>query len=522
MCSQLYTTLDKSWRATARIVLGGDVGPLKDYEGWLAEYPPRPGKRASFLSGSEVTLAVDSYSPTARFISADEAGSISTAPLSINEIKDLDSLAAALKERWAYCGNRVLGSSSSVESSDLVSDSTYVAKSSNIQQSSHIFSSFMARRGSRNAFGSGYFRRGEFTIRSFAGADITRCLEAHFNADSSDLYFSHNCFGCSELMFSFFQRGKRHLIGNLQLPKEKYLSIKKKLLAEIREELIGEKRLPSLFELAGAPPAKRVLELGLPGRQPEESMERIERAFASTFRAIFRKEPEGMAKYESWLSRHSVAISETDSPFGHKVSFPTHPELAVLSLMPAGRSVSLEESLHLGSLRLDEADLSSLGRLMEALPRIAYFTPEVREGRCANNIRSPLVYNASHTYKVYDATNSEYAGVASQVLDSKYIFGGNRVMESEFCINCHNTLNSARCFEADGVIRCSDSLFCHNSEGLQDCLFCFNLKGKRHAIGNASLETGRYAAIRNSLVDQLADEILAKKSCKLDIFTIGG
>lgn len=522
MCPQLYTALDKSWRATCRVVLGEDIGPLKDYEGWLAEYLPKPGRRSSYLSGKEVALAVDAYHPKARFISADELGSAAAEPLSINEIKDLDSLAEALKGRWAYCGNRILGNSSLVESSDLVTDSSHVLKSSDIQQSSHIFSSFMVRAGSRNVFGSGFFSKDEFTIRSFAAVSITRCLEAHFTADSSDLYFSHNCFGCSELMFSFFQKGKRHCIGNLQLPKEKYLDIKKKLLAEIADELRRKKRFPSLFELVDAPPPKGVLERNIPSHQPEESMEKIEKAFASTFRAIFRKGPESITRYEDWLSRHSARITETDSPFGHKVSTPSHPEFAIFSLVPAGRSVSLEESLQLGDLRMNETDMTSLDKVREALPSIAYFTPEVCEGRCSNNIRSPLVYNSSHTYRVYDATNSEYVGVASQALDSRYIFGGNRVIESEFCVNCYNSLGLARCFEMDSSTKCADSVFCHNSEGLQDCLFCFNLKGKRHAIGNTALEAGRYTAIRNSLLGQLADEILAKKSCRLDIFMMGG
>jgi hypothetical protein len=53
-------------------------------------------------------------------------------------------------------------------------------------------------------------------------------------------------------------------------------------------------------------------------------------------------------------------------------------------------------------------------------------------------------------------------------------------------------------------------------------MFCYNLKGKRYAIGNTALEPGRYAAIRTSLLGQLADEILAKKSCGLDIFDMGG
>ena len=79
-----------------------------------------------------------------------------------------------------------------------------------------------------------------------------RCFDSYLCVSSSDLYSCFNCKNCMDAMFCFNQNSKRHAIGNLELPKEKYLVIKKKLLSEIAEELEAKKRFPSVFEAAGA------------------------------------------------------------------------------------------------------------------------------------------------------------------------------------------------------------------------------------------------------------------------------
>jgi hypothetical protein len=50
-------------------------------------------------------------------------------------------------------------------------------------------------------------------------------------------------------MFSFNQRHKSYLIGNVQLTKEKYGELKAKLVGEIRDEFKRKKKLPSVIEI---------------------------------------------------------------------------------------------------------------------------------------------------------------------------------------------------------------------------------------------------------------------------------
>jgi hypothetical protein len=522
MTSQTYDALNKAWKSTCRIVLGDEVGELKDYEGWLGEYLPPVEKRKSHLSGREITLANPRYPDGARFVSMEEITERKADPLSINDIKDIDSIVRAVSEQWEYAGNRVQGNSAMIETSDIVVDSQSVSGSTDIGQSQYVSSSFMIRSNSKYVFGSGWCGKTEFAIRHVAGFNNSRILESTLVGESSDIFFCHNIIGCMDAMFSFSQRNKRHCIGNLELPKDKYAALKSKLLAEIREELEGKKRFPSLMEMV---PAKQAGcgagRLSLPIKEERTSMEPIEKAFSSTFRIVLGCKPGKLGEYEDWLMTGIPPLEDITSPFGHRTFLPVDKSFSCFSKFPRSRTVSFCEAMELGKRKLDEPSVGSLEKIRDGLRDIAFFTIEYAEGVNSNNIKSPLVFNGSHNYRIYDATYSEYAALGSMSLNSKYTFGCYRVVESQFCIKCYNSLKLSRCFEVDTSSNCLDSMFCHNSEALSDCMFCFNIKGKRHAIGNVDLEPGKYRTVRGALVGQIADELETKKGLHLDIFGIG-
>ncbi len=523
MNKQVYDQLNKEWKSTTRILLGEELGELKDFEGWLNEYCPKSAKRKSIISGKETTLCSDNYSPNAKFIRAEEKSE--SEALGINEIKDIDSIIEAVSEKWVYVGNRVLGNSSSVDSSDLVIDSKNVLNSTNISESTNISNSFLIRLGSKNIFGSGFFGKAEFVVKLFAGFNIKRVFESYSIDDSSDIYYSHACIGCSDLLFSFFQKNKRHCIGNLQLERDKYLELKKKLLAEIVLELKKSKTFPSLFNFVPDAVPQQIPSITKQKYSKElekTDMGIIEKAFSNTFKVVFKREPENIDKYEALLSRHIIHTKSINSIFGDKIQYVDYGEVKTFSKAPKSRMVSVREGVELGKIKLKESDLVSIEKIKSAIGEIGYFTIEIFNGTYSNIIDSPLISSSSNIYKTFDVTLSTHTGITSQALNSKYIFGGDRVMNSEFAINCYNSLYLTRCFEVDSSLKCNDSMFCHNVEGLSDALFCFNVKGKRQAIGNRTLERAEYNKIKDALVEQIADEIIKNKTCRLDIFTIGG
>ncbi len=520
MPSQTYDILNKGWKSTCRVLLGGEVGELKDYDEWLRRYLPKPAKRKSHLSGKEVILAMNGYAKDAMFISGEEQRPLSIQTLTINEVKDIDSILDAVREKWEYTGNRILGNSAFVESSDIVMDSTYVQDSTNITESSYVYLASMVRRNSKYVFGGGWFGQCEFAINMSGAYNDRRCLESFLVGESSDIFFSYYCYGCNDIMFSFHMRGKRHCIGNLQLPKEEYLPLKKKLLAELREELVKNKSLPSIFELVG----NREPEAGISPKHAQkfekEDMGVIEKAFSSTYKVMLRTEPRSIKEYESWLTNRTSTIKEIKSVFGG-VTYAPQSGFYPFTFIPEKRVVSLEEAMSLSELSLKKGELQNLERLRRSIPKIGFFSPMLIEGAGMNIMKSNVSNMSSHVYKVCDATNSEYAALSDLVLNSKYAFGCFRVLESQFCMKCYNSLKLSRCFELDSCTACADSYFCHNSEALSDCMFCFNAKGKRHAIGNTELELAKYKSIKDSVLEQIATELEKKKSLRYDIFSIG-
>jgi hypothetical protein len=521
--TEVYNELNKAWNATCKVLFGEEIGELKEYEEWLKEYMPVTGKRKSHISGKEVTVTFDEYCKDARFVSLDEAKEKSIEPLTINEIKDIDSIVEAISEKWEYVGDRILGKSTFIKSSDIVFDSHYVLDSSHIENSQYIFGSRGVRDSSKYVFGSIGCAICEFLIKIYGASYMKRCFEVCYSNSSSDLFFSAYCINCSDLLFSFNQKNKRYMIGNLQLPKDKYLFLKTKLMEEIKDELKKNKSFPSLFELVSND--KPSLDIKFQIEEEAGDIKPIEKAFSSTFNVLFRKEPkETIDRYENWLAKHFKLPKEVISRLKNKVYFHQLIDFSeVINATPEERITREEEADILADLHLKEDEIQSLDSIKENINKIGYFCVSYKVGKFSNIIKTGVVYkDSSNIYKTSVVGYAEYAGINCGVGSYvKYVFGSHRLTNSQFCINCYYSLNLTRCFEVDSSSNCSDTYFAHNCEGLQDAMFCWNTKGKRYAIGNLQLPPDQYRKIKDMLVEQMADEILSKKELKYDIFNIG-
>ena len=514
-------TLDKAWKATCRVLFGQEIGERSEYREWLAEYALPAARRKSHLSGKEVILAKDAYPLNASFVSADELVLNKGYSLGINQIKDIDSILDGIREQCEYTGNRILGNSAFVESSDIVIDSQYVSNSTNIEESMYIDSSFMMRRGSKYCFGSGYGAEGEFLLRAVGTFGAKRCFESQIIGYSSDMHFCHNCDGCQEMMFSYGQRHSSYRIGNLQLSSEKYRMLKGKLVAELAGEIMRKRGFPSLYSLVPDRKPGNGISIELPPDNDEKDKRVIERGFARTYGLLLKKEPDGgIDRYEEWLCGNTLKLREVISPFGRKTYYPL--ELSLFSKIPKKRIVGNFELIELGKkLHMKEKDAASLGGMLKSLGDYWFLTAEIISGENHNYMKSPLVYYASDVYGCYDATYAENVGFCTMALNAKYTYGCHRTLESQFCLKCYNSLYLNRCFEMDSCNKCADSYFCHNCEAMQDAMFCFNMKGKRNFIGNTQLEKGEYTKVRDSLVAQIAKEIGKTKALKWNIYNIG-
>lgn len=250
--------VEKIWENTCKVILGEEIGPIAGYIPYFKKYVPQGRVAKSSLSGAEILVGSE-YPKEAKLISADEAGKymhvIKEPKLDINSIKDIDSIIESLEEKIFYAGNIVLGNSKDAIVSNCIIDSSNVYRSQYVFYSKNVlFCTFV--RFSENVIGSenvgGRGRGGNFVIKGFRVYFSTRVMECVFSNSISDCFYSANLMACSDCLFSFNLRAKRKCIGNLELPQDKFSTLKKKLVDEIRETLKSKHDLPSIIDIIRA------------------------------------------------------------------------------------------------------------------------------------------------------------------------------------------------------------------------------------------------------------------------------
>lgn len=240
--------LNAYFKSTCKLLLGREMGELAEYRGWLSEMVLQPAEAKSAISGKPVHLARPYYCKTARFMSLEEKES--APPLSINDIKDIDSVIGAIGERFSYCGSKNIGISMNVSESDSCTDCVDILACGQMVDDKRAAFSY-AMRESECVFGCMWCGELGFAIRCQGMFFSRRCFDSYLCVRSSDLFSCFNCRASSDLMFSFNQVSKRHMIGNCELPAGRYVSLRKKLVSEVASELERKRKYPSLFEVAG-------------------------------------------------------------------------------------------------------------------------------------------------------------------------------------------------------------------------------------------------------------------------------
>lgn len=511
--------INEAFETTFKIIFGECNVKLDELGPYLLKYHYPPIHRKSSVSGKNVVFSNDSYCKDAKIISQDEIDfKKKFEPLNANEVKDIDSIVEALGDRFCYAGNKMFGNSKFVEGGDACFDSFHVKDSHNISASKYIAYSSYLRDGTEFAFGSSFALKVRYLIHSSTMVDASRCFETYFASNCSDLFFTYNCFGCAHAMFSFNLRSKRYCIGNLELPKEKYFTIRKKLIDESREYLEKNKSFHSIFELPLSKPNLEKMAVKSMGSADKGNMEPIESAFRGASRIIFGKEIGSVRDYENYLTRSQDKIEKVKTALGNEVYRAT---LFFYRNIPKFREVNSGEALELGKLKLEETGLDTLEKIIKNLDKIAFYRADYYEGDNHNIIESPMALDSMNAYKSRSASYTKNSAYTTMAHNSEAMFGCYRALYSKFCINCNHSLNLSGCFEMDGCSNCLNSMFCHNCEGLDNCMFCFNVKSKRYAIGNVEIGREKYMEIKKKIMDEIVPKLEKNKKFDLSIYNIG-
>ncbi len=533
MDGKLYEMLNRAWIQTCKILFGEEIGELKEYETYIKSFLdnikiPNYGKFykhvKSEITGKEVGVFLPFYNNKAKFIEMNAIATLDIKPLHLDEIKDIDSIVNAWRERWYYRAGVIQGNSTHVEKSDAIYDSHWVYNSYLIEESQYIFHSLWVRDKSKYLFASGGGPDISMSIRSFYGGMAKRLFEAYMFISSSDVYFSHTIIGSNEIMFSFSQRGKHYVIGNLELEPNKYRKIKESLLEQIRAELTSKKSLPSLIELInGRTELPKKEKVNISYSIKPSNFDKIDEGFRKTIKLLI-KEEFSLKELDQFLSKkRNEPPIPIKSFFGKEGYFYPIVHYTQLNSFSMKNRISFwDEMDSSGSIHLTEQDISSFDDIKKNIGKIALITQEIRHGNNSNLIQVMIGVNSSNIYRVIDAALSKHQAISFiGCPSSNYVYGSSMLFHSTFAINSNKGDNLNRVFETDQCSNSSDIYFSHNIEGSNDVMFSQHLKGTRYTIGNLVLDKEKYYNIKDSLLSQIRDELRTKHTLHIDIEHMG-
>ncbi|MCX6770552.1 MAG: hypothetical protein NTX79_00700 [Candidatus Micrarchaeota archaeon] len=512
--------IDSAWRGLCKILFGRDVGGLMKFEPYLKEAMMPYLIAKSSVSGKNVFLSNTLYPARARFISPDEIPSLQKSGFNVNDIKDMDSLFRAAGENVAYCGNKVFGKNANVDYVDNAINCIDVYHSHNVRNvKKGAYISYV--RESECVFGIPAFPKINYSIRCHEGINVNRLFESFYITHSSDMYYSFNCTNCADVIFGYNLRGKRHVIGNIELPKDKYLSIKQKLTGEIADELEKKGRARSTSDIArmAAKDADSQGDIQFIPTLPAPPG--VEKAFSETMKLVLGVERKPIADYVPYLQERTLRVMKVKGKFGTPAF---NSGFSLVKEIPPSSLCTLSEAMKQDKPVLAEQELSLPLEKMEAIvSRNAAFTLDFVDGACRDYVDVSQVIESSEVYSSWDATSSQRSACCDGIIQSKYVFGGSwRQLDSEFCVKSCDITVCKRCFEIDGCTNCSACYFCHNLEGCEECLFCSNVKGMRYAVLNQQLPREEYARVKKLMLDYVNAEINTKKRCSRSIFALSG
>jgi hypothetical protein len=525
-------------------MFGGEVGELSEFADWLSDGLELTYSAKSALSGKPVSYSSKKYLKDAKWISFEEVdfGKKFELPesLKLDEIKDIDSIAQVLSDRFQYTGNVILGNSAFVDGSSNISDSHYIYNSSQSGDSKYLAYSNLSRL-CEYIFGSSAPGESSYCIKCNDTYRVKRCFELWQSVSSFDCYYVFSVMNCADCMFSFNLRSKRYAIGNQVLERNKYLKIKESLLEQMRDELKSKKRLPSLIDIVGKcrDNSKEIKEL-LVGKmnnssehQPKHPPENqknildplpdlrfVDEAFAHTTALLLGKELRGVQNYSNWLSKNLNRYKKHKSIVSGRSVFVG--DYGKYFSIPPGRIIKEDEALKLVEVAplVSGVESITLANAHEFIENIAFFSLDIYAGNNSNITDCQSYADSKNCFTCFPCVGNKDSAYNFWPRSSERVFGCSILFDSASCINCHHSVKLTRCFEVDSSRNCSDCYFCHNCENVQESMFCFNAKNLRYAIGNVVVGQEKYAEIKKRLLAEIGNKLEKDGKLERDIFSI--
>ncbi len=236
----------------------------------------------------------------------------------------------------------------------------------------------------------------------------------------------------------------------------------------------------------------------------------VNRAWKKTCEVILGDDVGELGDFERYLKKNNELLYPKKSVLSGKEVTISDEEFC-----PTARFISNDEVEQFekttDNVRLDLNEIKDIDSILHAFSEKFAYAGGVVLGNCKDVESSHRCIDCFFVKGSHEMTNSRYAAYSTLLRDCEHVFGCSFTGEAKFGIKCTQFFQSSRCFEVILTMLCSDCYYTANMEGCQNCMFSFNLKKKNHCIGNLELPKDKYFKIKAGLVEQIRNEIEAKK-----------
>ncbi len=233
-------------------------------------------------------------------------------------------------------------------------------------------------------------------------------------------------------------------------------------------------------------------------------------AWKRTCKVLFGDEIGELQDFEKYLKKNNEPIFSKKSVISGK-NVTIADEYFCPSASFIGNSEVPQFEKNSGNIRLDLNQIKDIDSILNAVSEKLVYSGNVLLGDYSGIENSHRCTDSHFVRDSHDIVQSKYIAYSTLLRICEYSFGCCFTAEGKFGIKSTQFYQSNRCFEAIMTMICSDCYYTANLEGCQNCIFCFNLKSKNHCIGNLELPKDKYNAIKAGLVEQIREQLRAKK-----------
>jgi len=237
--------IEDAFGVATKVVLGKELGPIDGYAQFLSGRIDRI-KKARSAFGNEFYFSdyfLGRNFPQGRIITSQEADVLADRHIEIEDNITLEKLISRLGAIAFFAVDFHEGTNhnntqcpTTYYSSDgyRVCDNTY---SKNVAYDIHPSHS-------EAVFGSSVLIvKCRFCLRCHNCTGLTACMDCDSCSSCSNCLFCHNCENLENCMFCFNVKGKRYAIGNVEVGKERYMEVRKRVLEDVVKRLEKDKKL---------------------------------------------------------------------------------------------------------------------------------------------------------------------------------------------------------------------------------------------------------------------------------------